>query len=248
MPANILFCGDNHGHFRHIIDAVERERPDAIVLLGDIQAQMPLGVELAPIVNKTIVRFIPGNHDSDSALEFSNLFESNLAQCSLHTRVEEIAGVRIAGLGGIFRSKVWMPPAKPHFDTYEQWLTAHNRSGSRRADAGERLASQALQREHRTTIFPVDVRKLKKLRADVLVTHEAPSVHPHGFAAIDELAQAMGVQATFHGHHHDRLDYRGRWTQLRFKAYGVGFCGVTNLDGAVVRPGYFDESKRQRNN
>jgi predicted phosphodiesterase len=247
MP-NILFFGDNHSHFRHIVAAVEREKPDAIVLLGDIQAQMPLGIELAPILGRTTVRFIHGNHDTDRPLDFCNLFESDLAGSNLHGRVEEIAGVRIAGLGGIFRNKVWMPPAKPHFDTYQQWLTAHRRTASRRDDAGARLASQDLQREHRSTIFPSDVRKLKTLRADVLVTHEAPSAHPHGIAAIDELAQAMGVQVAFHGHHHDRLDYREKWPQLRFKAYGVGFCGITNLDGVVVRPGDFDESKRQRNN
>ena len=39
---NILFFGDNHGQFRHIIAAVEREKPDAIVLLGDIEASQPL--------------------------------------------------------------------------------------------------------------------------------------------------------------------------------------------------------------
>ena len=27
----IFFCGDNHGHFDHIIEAVLKHRPDAIV-------------------------------------------------------------------------------------------------------------------------------------------------------------------------------------------------------------------------
>jgi cytosine/adenosine deaminase-related metal-dependent hydrolase len=44
---------------------------------------------------------------------------------------------------------------------------------------------------------------LSKLRADILVTHEAPSCHPYGFAAIDALARAMGVVRSFHGHQHD---------------------------------------------
>ena len=92
---NILFFGDNHGHFQHILDAVEREKPDAIVLLGDVQAQQPLEVELAPILGKTAIRFIHGNHDTDSDFDFRNLFESKLAHANLDGRVETIAGVRI---------------------------------------------------------------------------------------------------------------------------------------------------------
>jgi hypothetical protein len=241
MAASIFFCGDNHSRFRHIIDAVEREKPDAVLLLGDIQAQMPLGMELAPILNKTTVRFIPGNWDTTSPLGFANLFESNLSPCNLHARVEEIAGVRIAGLGGIFRREIWMPPAEPEFDSYEQWLAAHKRSASRSDDVAVRLALQDVRRQHRSSIFPADVRKLEELAADVLVTHEAPSPHPYGFSIIDELARAMGVRATFHGHHHDSLDYGDQWSRIGFRAYGVGFCGITDLDGRIVRPGDFDD-------
>lgn len=43
---------------------------------------------------------------------------------------------------------------------------------------------------HRSTIFPDDYERLLKQRADILVTHEAPSAHPHGFAAIDLLPAA----------------------------------------------------------
>ena len=96
---------------------------------------------------------------------------------------------------------------------------------------------------HQTTIFPNVYARLAKQKADVLLTHEAPSVHPHGFAAIDELAQTMGVQATFHGHHHDAKDYRDEWDRLGFRAYGVGFCGMTNIDGSIVRPGDFDDQE-----
>lgn len=53
MEPNILFFGDVHGHFRHVIAAVEREKPDAIVLLGDIEGSRPLEVELSPIIGKT---------------------------------------------------------------------------------------------------------------------------------------------------------------------------------------------------
>ena len=241
MAPNILFFGDVYGHFRHVIAAVEREKPDAIVLLGDIEASKPLEVELAPIVGKTVIRFIHGNHDSDSDFNVRNLFEMKLAGCNLDGRVENIAGVRIAGLGGIFRSKVWSPPADPRHRSFAEWHGAMRRS---RAPIGPTsvdtiLATQV--RTQRTTIFPDVYDRLSLLQADVLVTHEAPSCHPSGFEAIDDLAQALGVKAAFHGHHHDSLDYRDSWQCLGFNAYGVGFCGISNLHGGVVRQGDFDE-------
>ena len=237
MP-NILFFGDNHGHFRHIIEAVERGKPDAIVLLGDIEAAQPLEVELAPILGKTIIRWIPGNHCSDSDFLFRNVFESKLAAANLNGRVDEVMGVRIAGLGGIFNEAVWMPPDQPRFDSYADWLLASRRH----LKPGDFDVIQATAaRTHQTSIFWHSYAQLWDQRADVLVTHEAPSVHPHGFTAIDDLAKAMGVQATFHGHHHDSLNYRDQWEHIGFKAYGVGFCGITDLYGGIVRPGDFDE-------
>ena len=233
---NVLFFGDNHGHFRHIIAAVEREKPDAIVLLGDIEASQPLEIELAPIIGKTTIRLIHGNHDVDSDFVYRNLFESKLAGSNLDGRVEKVAGIRIAGLGGVFRGKIWMPPETPKFDSYAAWLKA---AKPRHGEGNVVHETQA--RTHRSTIFWDTYSRLRDQRADVLVTHEAPSVHPHGFAAIDELAKAMGVQATFHGHHHDSLNYRDEWDHIGFKAYGVGFCGITDLYGGIVRPGDFDE-------
>ena len=233
---NILFFGDNHGHFRHIIAAVEREKPDAIVLLGDIEASQPLEIELAPIIGKTTIRLIHGNHDVDSDFAYRGLFESKLAGANLDGRVEEVAGVRIAGLGGVFRGKIWMPPEAPKFDSYESWLKA-----TKPRHGESHVIHETQARTHRSTIFWDTYSRLWDQRADVLVTHEAPSVHPHGFAAIDDLVKAMGVQATFHGHHHDSLNYRSEWERIGFKAFGVGFCGITDLDGGIVRPGDFDE-------
>ena len=111
--AEIWFCGDNHSKFRHIIDPVKAHRPTAIVLLGDIQARKPLHIELAEILSLTEIYWIFGNHDSDSEDDYDNLFLSGLRDRNLHGRVTNIAGVRIAGLGGVFRERVWMPPADP---------------------------------------------------------------------------------------------------------------------------------------
>ena len=66
----IYFLGDVHGNFDHVIDAVERDSPDAVIFLGDLEAQKPLHEELAPILSKTVVRYIHGNHDTDADQTF----------------------------------------------------------------------------------------------------------------------------------------------------------------------------------
>ena len=91
---------------------VQEHQPAAVILLGDLQAKRPLEVELAPILDKTEVWFIHGNHDTD-----------------------------------------------------------------------------------------------------------------------DELARRLGVTTSFHGHHHDQLDYSAERTRLGFDAFGVGFCGILDQDG-----------------
>lgn len=101
--STIFFCGDVHGDFQHVIEAVQAHRPDAIVLLGDLQARAPLEIELSAILMQTEVWFIHGNHDTDSEADHDHLLGSKLASRNLHGRVATIAGVRIAGLGGIFR-------------------------------------------------------------------------------------------------------------------------------------------------
>ena len=44
---------------------------------------------------------------------------------------------------------------------------------------------------------------LAQHRFDVLVSHEAPSCHRHGFAAIDRLAEVAAARLIVHGHHHE---------------------------------------------
>lgn len=63
----ILYCGDPHGEFRHIIDAAGLTMASAVVLLGDLEPQEPLHLALAPLVERAVpVYFIHGNHDADS--------------------------------------------------------------------------------------------------------------------------------------------------------------------------------------
>lgn len=227
----ILFLGDPHGRFDHVIEAVMACHPEAIVLLGDIQARRPLDIELAPILGMTDVWFIHGNHDTDSDLYYDNLFGSALADKCLHGRVAEVAGVRIAGLGGVFRGQVWIPP--------EPWNYLMPKDFAAHCGAGN-LWRGGVPRKHRSTIFPSDLSVLFSEKAEILVTHEAPSAHPHGFSVIDELANSLEVSKTFHGHHHDRRDYSGHALRLGFDAYGVGLRGITDINGQVVLAGEQD--------
>lgn len=233
--SEILFCGDIHGQCKHLLRVAE-ERPEAtFVLLGDIEAPEPLEEWLAPIADR--LWFIHGNHDTDSSESFSHVFESGLKHRNLHGRVAEINGVRVAGLGGVFRSKVWMPPEKPFYENEAHYL--------RICGAGNRWRA-GLPLRHRSTIFPEAVHKLSSMLADVLVCHEAIGGHKNGFEEIDVLALAMGVKVVFHGHQHDRLDYE-RWTKATgIRAHGVGLRGITNLKGNVVVPGELDDQRMHR--
>ena len=49
----LMFFGDPHGDFEPVIAAAGRDRPEAIVLLGDPQPRQPLHIELQSIRNLT---------------------------------------------------------------------------------------------------------------------------------------------------------------------------------------------------
>jgi Predicted phosphoesterases, related to the Icc protein len=223
----IFFCGDPHGHFEHIHAAVREHRPAAIVLLGDVQPQEPLELAVKPILDLTEVWWIHGNHDTESDTDYDHLFGSALADRNLHGRVVEVAGTRIAGLGGIFRGQIWGAPGKPLFASKEDFLA--------RCGKGNRWRG-GMPRKHRSTIFPDDYQALMNEQADILVTHEAPSCHWHGFREIDDLARDLKVKATFHGHHHEQIDYgQDEIERLGFTPYSVGYCGIRDQFGTIVR-------------
>ena len=112
----ILYCGDPHGQFRHIVRAAAELNPSAVVLLGDLEPQRPLHEELEAIAHKTW--FIHGNHDTDTDQNWEHLWGSALAGRNIDGRVVELPdGTRLAGLGGVFRESVWYPslPTEPRF-------------------------------------------------------------------------------------------------------------------------------------
>ena len=217
--STLLFCGDPHGRFKHIIGAVEKHRPEAVILLGDQTAAQPLEIELADILNKTEVFWITGNHDTDNEQHHDKLFESKLKGRNIQERgVVSVDGILIAGIGGVFREKVWDGTL----------LTARGdmtspKDFARTCGAGNRWRG-GTPLKHRSSIFPSMVDKYRGMRVDVLVTHEAPDLHKHGNAALTRLAHDLGVRAAFHGHHHQRIAHPGGVWQ------GVSLCGIVALD------------------
>ena len=76
-------------------------------------------------------------------------------------------------------------------------------------------------------------------RADVLVTHDAPSSHPAGLAALDDLARAMGARMIVHGHHHITSHAEA---EDGLRVLSVGAAWAVDLEGTVVWRG----GKRER--
>ncbi len=190
----ILFAGDPHGSFDNIIRAVLHYKPLAVVMLGDYSLQQTLDNYLAPIAELTEIWWIYGNHDVLSKETYFHLFESSYKQQSLHLNVREIAGIRIAGLGGIFMAKNWYPPTNSNWTSLSHWYRAQ--------PPKIRRLGMPIKLKHSIWQFQVEQMQAS-VKADILVTHEAPSCHRYGFAAIDELAKAIGAQQIFHGHQHE---------------------------------------------
>lgn len=216
----ILFAGDCHGDFVPLIE--EAGEASAVVLLGDQEPMNDLARELGPgLAPRTL--WIYGNHDSDYLCYFEN--HAPMVHHNLHCRVVEIEGVRIAGLGGVFRAKKFEIDQTTRLhevdldclqDTREAWITL--RRGGRPYPADY------------TSIFPDDIKSLLALtgHVDVLVTHEAPESHALGYQLIGDLARAMGVKMIIHGHHHER-----------YSATITGGIRVEGLGLARTNEGFF---------
>lgn len=246
MDNTILFCGDPHGSFEHILEAAARRPSSPVVLLGDMEPAQPLRDILRPIFDR--VWWIHGNHDTDHEAVALRVWDDKLDHHSIHARVITLSsGLRVAGLGGVFRESVWHPdPAaarggRPAFMNRED----HARATPRQ----DRWRGGPLRR-HWSSIYPSEVDQLSKQRCDVLVLHEAPGYHRHGFAALDDLARAMRAKVVVHGHHHDCIDSASRWAEQGFRTFGVGLRGITAIDASgsavVLVEGELDAARAGR--
>jgi hypothetical protein len=192
----ILFAGDPHRNFSPILRACLALPSGTLILVGDCDCPAPLSQVLAPAIARGWdVRWILGNHDTETEAAFDNL-TGHAGDLGLH--MATIGGLRIAGLPGVFKPRVWHPhDGPPSYCTraaFQAALRPHEpwRGG--------------LPLFHRDTVFPEDFDRLAAQGCDILVTHEAPSSHPHGFAVIDALAEACGARLIVHGHHHQSYE------------------------------------------
>ncbi len=188
----ILFAGDPHQNFAPILRACTTSPPGTLILLGDCDCPAPLQQIFAPAIERGWkLRWILGNRDTETEASYDNLVgcEGDLGLCAT-----EISGLRVAGLPGVFKPRVWHPQdATPAFLTRAAFQSALR--------PGEPWRG-GLPLFHRDTIFPEDFARLAGLACDILVTHEAPSSHRHGFGVIDSLAASCGARLIVHGHHH----------------------------------------------
>lgn len=191
--SGIIIYGDPHGDWQPLLKACADECPIGIVILGDCDLVRPIRQELAEIFEGGVfVWFIYGNHEKDSSAYWDNLV-GNHPSGSLHAVVHKVGSFDVAGIGGVFKQRIWLPPAAPLFETRAALL--------RRLKHQERWRLGISLRQ-RDAIFPEDFETLSRSRADILVTHEAPSSHQMGFRVIDDLARQMRVRLVVHGHHH----------------------------------------------
>jgi hypothetical protein len=196
MPSPIVIAGDPHGNFAPILRACGALEPGKLILVGDCDLRVPLRQMLAPLFAAGwAVHWILGNKDTETETEFDNL-AVDYPEGDIGGRVIEVAGLRIAGLGGVFKPRIWDPNSgePPGFATRHAFLES--------LDAREQWRG-GLPLWHRDSIFPEDFSRLGRHRFDVLISHEAPSSHRHGFAAIDRLAELGGARLIVHGHHHE---------------------------------------------
>jgi predicted phosphodiesterase len=222
----VFFCGDPHGVFSHIIRAWDEHQPAAVVLLGDLECRRPLDVELAPILDKTRIYWIPGNHDTDSADNYDNLFESALKGNNIEDRIIGVAGITIGGIGGVFREKIWNGVTESNLSPKNYLKTC---------GAGSKWRG-GLPLRHRSSIFPTDIAAFKGMSVDVLVTHEAPNDHAYGNVALTNLAQNLKVKRAFHGHHHQLIKYpNSPWTGVSLR--GIVSMDTETFDVVVIDPG-----------
>lgn len=220
----IWFMGDPHGDFRRVRHLALERKPDLIVFLGDLELPAPYEEVFLPLIRTgTLLRAVHGNHDADDEDLWRRMHDGVLAErFNLDGRVEDFDGVRIAGLGGLFRSRIWQPPGEPNFRSYadfERGMTPRNFPTLHESSKARFRKSELLT--HRASIFPDDYERLARSGAAILVTHEAPGgagFHRYGSPAITELATKMKVRRAFCGHHHECIrypEYRGcEWTMV----------------------------------
>jgi len=236
---DVVFIGDIHRQWRYVVQGLARaaRKPRLAVLLGDMECEQPLDVVAAPLLDAGIaVQWIWGNHDYDGGPEmWANLADPErnprTRDGALNGRVVTVGGLRIAGLGGTFRRRVWEPPEPPRLHGRGELSADIAALGPEWTETQRRGMAEALAA---MAIWPEDAAALSGQQADILVTHEAPSSHPQGFTMIDDIARGLGARLIIHGHHH--VSYRARAAD-GLQVQGVAAGSAVGLDGQAWWPG-----------
>lgn len=190
----LIIYGDPHGRWDPLVAACGHAPPAGVVLLGDLELNCPLRQQIEPVFAAGIpVFWIPGNHDARTADTYDRLWGDH-PDGTLHARCVAFGGIRVAGLGGVFKARVWYPDLNtPVHHSRADYLRQLPHTNRWRGGMPLRV---------RDAIFPEDLDAMTHLRANVLIAHEAPSCHRHGFLAVDQAAQACCARLVVHGHHH----------------------------------------------
>ena len=149
MSSPIVIAGDPHGNFAPILCACGAQEPGTLILLGDCELRVPLRHMLASLFTMGWhVHWILGNKDTETNTVFDNL-AGDFPAGDIGGTVIEVGGLRIAGLGGVFKPRIWYPRADqghgriepPQFNTRGEFLAK-----SRRARALARRAAAMASR------------------------------------------------------------------------------------------------------
>jgi predicted phosphodiesterase len=228
---SFVVYGDPHGVYEPLIEECKKQATSDVLILGDMtgdprkgEVAQPIAQSLAPLHEMGInTWWIPGNHDANSVQEYKATFES-LPDFNIHGRVQSILGgrLRVAGLGGVFRGRVWFPQSSyeepSRFDTHEELAAATPRQDRWRGSIPTR---------HHASIFKADAEAIRHQGANILITHEGLSSIKHGFRGLDDLANDMDVKVVFHGHHHASYEAE---LMNGIKVRGVGMREAVRID------------------
>lgn len=265
MDMETIIFGDPHCDFSALEDAardMDPDNPPLCIFVGDFgfadrdtsnweqearRDSLPLKEHRSPdeILRPLTelgcrILHVRGNHDFDDPHQYEAVANCRaLMDGNLHGRVVEVGGVRIAGLEGVFGGP-WQPKSGNLVSpTREHWL-ANNRAyknGNRWHPSSDKKRGipPGLQVRHRQFIFPEDYEHMRGLRADVLVTHEAPVSDgiEDGVQAINDLASEMGVRMIVHGHTH--VAYSSQ-TVEGIEVHCAPIHSTLRMDLACLRP------------
>ncbi len=201
----LMFLGDPHGDYAGLSEICDQAR--AVLIAGDLDLNAPF-MDLQAQVSCPLY-YIPGNHDGDRE-HFHDHLLKHAPERNLSARVVDFQGLRVAGLGGVFRGSVWMPPQAPRWHSRAQHLADLPLENAKGVKGASKQWRKGIPLRHRVSIYPEDFDALRALRADVLLCHDGPSSpflqsrdgEPLGFDVYEPLARAMGASWIVHGHHH----------------------------------------------